>query len=125
MSLLVRTVNVTTTGGDGSASGTGATAVPKGCELLAIYLNYHASAPGTTDVTVTAAGDPADQTVDVVSNNATDRWEYPRVQVRTNAGALVTGAYDKFVIHNGILTIALAQADALTNALVATCLFRT
>ena len=107
---------VTTTGSAGSATGNVIIALPM-CELVAVYLDFHASAPATTDTTITApGGDPADVTVLTVSNSATDAWKYPKVQDHDNTGAAITGAYSDPVIPQNLL-VALAQCDALTAAL--------
>jgi len=83
--------------------------------LLDVFLNYHASAPATTDVTIS---DPIFGNLLVKSNNATDVWLAPRKQTCDPAAA-DTGLYD-FIPINSELTIAIAQADALTDCLVAT-----
>jgi hypothetical protein len=45
------TIKITTTGSAGSAAGS-AESVPIQGFLLDVYLDYHASSPGTTDLTV-------------------------------------------------------------------------
>ena len=107
---------VSTSGSAGSATGSGIIALPP-AELLKVYLDYNASAPGTTDVTLTAAGDPASEVVLTRSNSATDGYFYPRRQKDDNAAAAITGDYDKFIIH-GHLLIEVAQADALTDCVI-------
>lgn len=124
MAVEKRTIEVTTTGSAGSAAGTGAVAVPAGAEVLALHIDYHASAPATTDVTLSAVGEPDSQTIETITSSVTDGWHYPRQQVRDSAGALVAGAYDRFIAHAGILTVAVAQCDALTDAVVATIYLR-
>lgn len=116
------TLKVSTTGSAGSAAGSAALAVPLS-ELVAIYADYHASAPSTTDLTITSPGNPAAQTVLTLTNNKTDGWYYPRQQKCDNAGNLITGDYDKFVL-NGNLLASLAQCDALTDAVTLTIYVR-
>ena len=123
MSIEKHTLTISTTGSAGSASGSGILSLPL-CELVAIHLDYHADAPATTDVTVTATGDPASVTLLTRTSSVTDGWFYPGVNVHDNTAAAVTGAYAPPVIHNGALTIAVAQADALTGCVVATVLVR-
>mgnify|MGYP001558893609 CR=1 FL=1 len=122
MTIEVHKISVTTTGVAGSASGSAIKAVPKG-KVKAIYLDYHASAPATTDVTVKAEADstgiPGDLTLLTRSNSATDGWFYPKVQKHDNAGAAITGDYDDPVVHGGILSVTVAQADALTDCVTA------
>ena len=115
-------IKVSTTGVAGSASGTTVLALPL-CELVAIYLDFHASAPATTDTTISSPGNPAALTLLTVSNSATDAWKYPSVNLHDNTGAAITGAYAPPIIH-GNLSVALAQCDALTDALVATVYVR-
>ena len=93
------------------------------CELIAIHLNYNASAPATTDVTVKSPGNPAEVTHLTVTNNATDGWYHPKTQDHDNVGAAITGSYSHPLIHNN-LTIDVAQADALTDCLEATIYVR-
>mgnify|MGYP001605581358 CR=1 FL=1 len=123
MAVEKHTLKISTTGSAGVASGSGILSLPL-CELLAIYLDYHASAPATTDVTVKSVGDPATVTLLTRSNSATDGWFYPTVNVHDNAAAAVTGAQAPPVVHAGALSIDVAQADALTDCLVATVYIR-
>ncbi len=113
----IHTVSITTAGGDGAAVGSGTT-IPINGFLLDVFLNYHASAPATTDVTIS---DPTFGNLVVKSNNATDIWIAPRKQ-SVDTAAADTGIYELIPL-NGPLTIALAQCNALTAALVATVRF--
>jgi hypothetical protein len=54
----------------------------------------------------------------VKSNNATDIWLAPRKQT-CDVAAADTGLYD-LVPLNGPLTVSVAQADAITDCLIAT-----
>ncbi len=112
--IAIETISITTTGSAGSAVGSGTT-VPINGFLLDVYLNYHASCPATADVTIS---DAIFGNIVVKSNSATDAWLAPR-KATCDAAAADTGSYDLIPI-NGSLTIAVAQADALTNCLVAT-----
>ena len=116
-------LKISTTGGAGVATGSGILSLPL-CELLAIYLNYHASAPATTDVTAKSVGDPATVTLLTRSNSATDAWLYPTVNVHDNVGVAVTGAQAPPVIHAGALSIDVAQCDALTDCVTVTAYVR-
>lgn len=109
-------VKVSTTGSAGSASGSAVLALPL-CELVAVYLDYHASAPATTDVTITSPGNPAAVTILTRSNSATDGWFYPSINLHDNTAAAVTGAYAAPPIH-GNLSVSVAQADALTDCVI-------
>ena len=106
-------VSITTAGSAGSAVGSGST-IPMNGYLLDVYLDYNAACPATADVTIS---DPVFGNIVVQSNNATDIWLAPRKDT-VDAAAAATGLYDLIPL-NGVLTIAVAQADALTDCLVA------
>jgi hypothetical protein len=108
------TIKITTTGGAGAATGS-VTTIPIHGFLLDIFLDYHASAPATTDVTVS---EETFGNIVVKSNNATDCWLAPRKQT-CDVAAADSGSYDLIPIK-GPITIAVAQADALTDCLTAT-----
>jgi len=116
-------LKVSTTGSAGSASGSGSLALPLS-ELVAVHLNFHSSAPSTTDTTIKATGNPLELTILTLTNVNTDAWYYPKVQDDDDVGAAITGAYSDPVIHNKILNIDLAQCDSLTDAVVATIYVR-
>ena len=107
-------VSITTVGSAGSATGSGTTVPIKGF-LLDVYLDYHASAPATTDVTIS---DPVFGNLLVKSDNNADCKLAPREPL-CDAAAAATGLYDLIPI-NSALTVTVAQADALTNCVVAT-----
>ena len=107
-----------TTGADASATGSLVTALPY-CELLAVYMNFHADAPASTDTTLSSPGDPVSVTLLTVTNSATDAWFYPTHQLDDASASAITGAYIPAIIHGNLLT-ELAGCDALTDALVMT-----
>lgn len=117
------TIKVSTTGSSGSATGSLVTALPY-CELLATRLDFHASAPGTTDTTLSSPGGPVSVTLLTVTNSATDAWFYPTHQLDDSSGSAITGAYIPAVIHGNLL-VELAGCDALTDALTMTIFVRT
>tara|TARA_R110000744_G_scaffold49799_1_gene108027 strand:+ start:170 stop:541 length:372 start_codon:yes stop_codon:yes gene_type:complete len=116
-------IKVSTTGSDASATGSLVTALPY-CELLAVYMNFHASAPASTDTTLSSPGDPVSVTLLTVTNSATDAWLYPTHQLDDASASAITGAYIPAIIHGNLLT-ELAGSDALTDALVMTIFVRT
>ena len=118
MAIEKHTVKVSTTGSDASATGSLVTALPY-CELLAVYMNFHADAPASTDTTLSSPGDPVAVTLLTVTNSATDAWYYPSIQLDDNSASAITGAYVPAIIHGNLLT-ELAGSDALTDALVMT-----
>ena len=115
-------IKVSTTGSDASATGSLVTALPY-CELLAVRMDFHASAPGTTDTPLSSPGGPVAVTLLTVSNSVTDAWYYPTHQLDDSSGSAITGAYIPAVIHGNLLT-ELAGSDALTDALVMTIFVR-
>ncbi|MFZ0534782.1 MAG: hypothetical protein WAM09_16545 [Anaerolineales bacterium] len=112
--IAIQTIKITTTGGAGVAVGSENTTLIKGF-LLDVFLNYDAGAPATTDVTIS---DPVFGDLVVKSDNNTDIWIAPRKQT-VGVDSADTGLYDLIPIHS-YLTISVAQADALTDCLVAT-----
>jgi hypothetical protein len=119
-------IPVTTTGANGSALGSTTVSIqPHSGVLHAVYLDYHADAPGaTTDVTISQASGPALALL-TVSDNVTDGWYLPR---RGTCGVTGTAlSYgDGYTVNEpqpvtGGLTVAVAQSNALTNCVVAWC----
>jgi len=116
-------IKVSTTGSDASATGSLVTALPYS-ELLAVYMNFHADAPASTDTTLSSPGDPVSVTILTVTNSATDAWFYPTHQLDDASASAITGAYIPAIIHGNLLT-ELAGSDALTDALTMTIFVRT
>lgn len=112
--IAIEQVTITTTGGAGVSAGSGTT-IPIQGFLLDVFLDYHADAPATTDVTIS---DATFGNLVVKSDNATDVWLAPRKQTCDPAAA-DTGMYDLIPLK-GPLTISVAQCDDLTAALLAT-----
>ena len=115
-------IPVSTAGTAGTATGAASVAVPL-CELVALYIDYHASAPATTDVTISAPGNPAAQTPLTVSNSATDGWYYPRRIADGLTGAALS-THAPYVVHGGVLAVSVAQSDALTDCVTVTAFLR-
>lgn len=116
MEIVTERVAVTTTGSAGSASGNASSAVCHGL-LLDVYLEFHASAPNTTDVTITHEN-PTRGNLLAVSNVNTSALFAPRVKPVDNANVAITNAHDKFPLM-GNVKISVAQCNALTDAVVA------
>jgi len=116
--LETRKIKVTGAGSAGSATGSAVETVPP-CYFIGVYVDF-TSAPSTTDTTIKALAnsDVGEQTIVVLTNNNTDGWQYPRRQVEDNAGAAVTGAYDKFFVP-GAVEVSIAQGDAVTDEVIA------
>lgn len=110
--------SITTTGSAGSATGTGSTDVLHGF-LLDVYVDYDASAPGTTTVAI-AYDEPDLGSVLSVGAGNTDARYAPRQTAHTTAGAVTDpDGYDRLPL-NGKLAITVAASNALTDAVVVT-----
>jgi hypothetical protein len=107
-------IAVTTAGEAGSAIGSGSSAAFYG-ELLDVNVDYHASAPSTTDVVLTSGND----TILTLTDNKTDALKRPMVQGHDGVGSAIAGAYGRIWL-NGPVVVTLAGCDALTNAVVVT-----
>jgi len=104
-------IKVTTTGGAGSATGSSSSKVLKGL-LWDVYVDYHASAPATTDLTISFADRGGN--ILVLTDINTDGLYAPRMNTHNNAG-VSQGANDCFLLE-GIVTVSLAGCNALTDA---------
>lgn len=114
--ILSKRAKITTTGVAGSATGTAQIFELNG-ELIDIYVNYHASAPATTVLTITQS-DPMEGNILVTPASKTDKLFAPRKQACDGTGSLVAW-YEKFIL-NGTMTIVVTLADALTNCVEVT-----
>ncbi|MBU0495043.1 MAG: hypothetical protein KKA73_14210 [Chloroflexi bacterium] len=101
------TVSATTSGADGSATGSGSSTASVRGHIYAVYLDYPATMTTTTDVTLYASASPT-ITVLTRSNSATDGWFYPAVQQTTSAGA-GAGTYDRCPAY-GTIALAIDQS---------------
>ena len=111
-------LSVTTTGGAGVATGSTTSTVPVIGLIHAVYLDFHASAPATTDTTIATKTSPS-QTILTVSNSATDAFIYPRAGAVNSSNSAITNSFVEFAVQDTV-TVSLAQCDALTGAVVAT-----
>ncbi len=109
------TLPVVTVGADGEAVGSASLDRANGM-LLGIYFDYHASAPATTDVTVTMNRPPL--TLLTIANAVTDGYKAVRVLAVGVDGADIAGQYELFPV-DGKLTISVAQSNALSPAVTA------
>ena len=108
------TVVVTTTGSDGSATGSAKTDSTVSGEILAIHLDFSAGQAATADTTIATAHAPV-RTILVTTDTATDGWYQPRAVAHDATGAAVTydGANELYtcIPVNDQITISVAQAD--------------
>lgn len=97
-----------------ATTGVGSTTLSQPLEgkLLAVGLNYHASADAGTDVVVSVT-DPAGpvHTLLTVSNNKTDGWYYPRAAATTSALVAITNSHVE-IPFAGYLSVAVADGGA-------------
>jgi hypothetical protein len=123
-------IKVTTTGSAGSATGAANSDFAIIGRILAIRLDYHASTPATADVTITERKGTTDfQTIMVETSSTTDIVRYPRKAVEDNAEAGVEYAsgfpiYEPYCVA-GKIRVAVAQGDALTDAVVVEIIYET
>ena len=82
------TITATVTGSDGSAAGTAYTREPVNGVLIGLYVDY-VTQPATADVTIATVNAPV-RTLLTLTDNATDGWYYPRVQVHGVTGTALT-----------------------------------
>lgn len=111
-------VTVNTTGSAGAATGSGST-LPINGKVLAVKVDYHASAPATTKVDVDENGGMARKVLNKAASN-TDATHYPRLQMQDTSGTPVAGIYEPIALAGRKLNIAVTASDQLTAAVVVT-----
>ena len=122
MAFTTRTVKLTTSGGAGVSAASAQVGVPAGV-LVGVQVNYHGSAPATTDVTITHVADGVSKTVLTLTNNNTDKGMLsPLEQAVDNAGAALAGQYVNPGVF-GRFQVDVAQCNDLTDAVKVTFLF--
>ena len=121
-------IAVTTTGSAGSATGAANSTNTISGRILKVRLDFHASAPASTDVTITERIGSTDwETIHTESNSGTDVTRYPRRAVDDAAENTVTydgtnEIYEPFVV-DGYVRVAVAQSNALTDCVVVTVVY--
>ena len=115
MGIGTETIKVTTTGNAASATGSSTTGRALVGWIEDVYIDYNASAPDTTDVTISFASRGG--SILVVSNNKTDGRYSVRDTPYFSDGSAMTDAIAKICI-NDMLTVSVAGCDALTDAVV-------
>jgi hypothetical protein len=113
MELQVFSVAITTVGAGGNATGSGEVKIPIVGHIEWVYLDYHASAPATTHVTISYPATPPGGNVLAVIDTATDVLLFPRAKCVDNANAAITNSFTKFPVA-GHLSVAVINSDALT-----------
>ena len=116
-----QTVSITTTGSAGSATGTVDVSYPRGGVLLGVDINFHASAPNTTDVTIADVINSArSRTLVFLENANTDVYVPVGEEIKTSLNA-ATGVY-RSPAFGPLLRVSVAGCDALTDAVVVSLL---
>jgi hypothetical protein len=114
-------INVTTTGDPGEATGSTSLGHDLGrLFLVGVHLDFHASVPATTDVTISESGGFG-QTLLTLTNVNAGGWYYPRVEIHGPDGAAL-GLYDLVMVEGDIL-VEVAGCNALADAVAVTLQF--
>jgi len=109
-------LRVTTTGEDGSAVGSARSEGTFSGIIKKVHVDYHASAPATTDLTLKSEHDPATVLVVNKADSVTDATYYPVIQCTAPDGTAVTGVYAPPVVAGDYLTASVAGCNALAPA---------
>ncbi len=116
---MIRTekVAVTTTGNDGAATGTGYSSRALNGELQAIYVDWGATAPASSDIDVVVESDDNHPQVTLYDkdDSSTDAWVYPAVQRTSTAGAGIDAQYQAIPVA-GRVKVSVAGCNALSPA---------
>lgn len=118
-------IEVTTTGSAGSATGTGYSPRAYNGEVLAMRVDWNASAPATSDIDIVSESDDDSPEITLYDkdNANTDLWVYPKVQSTDTAGAAITAEYQHIAI-DGRIKVTLGGCDALDPAVTVTVYIR-
>jgi hypothetical protein len=108
---MLKTLEIAAVGAPGSASGSAEFGLYLPAKLEAVEVDYAATAPATTDLTISCEG----RTILTLSNSASDRVVYPRVPVQDMTGADIAGPFVLPTLR-GRVTVTLAQSNALSPA---------
>lgn len=114
-------LGVTTTGVAGSATGSGSFARRVRGKLKNLSLNFHASAPATTDVTVSYVDHNGVTHVLLQADDGNTDLPLPSIKRDTHddAGAAISALYDDVEFQDWTtIDVAVAGSDALTDAVV-------
>lgn len=110
-------ITVTTVGSDGSATGDSTSEILLNGYLLGFRVDYHASAPATTDTTITSvlpSGYPADTLLTLTDVN-TDIPYRPVLRADYIPANTASGTFSKMPLTNHKINVAVAGANALTD----------
>lgn len=114
----IHRIPVSTTGAAGSATGSKRSALLVYGRITAIRVDYAASAPATTTVTVKELGAMGRTLLDVPAGN-TDGVFYPSAQLQGITGTGI-GEYVPFVVAGEALEVTVGASNQLTDAVIVT-----
>lgn len=115
---MLEVIQVTTTGSAGSASGNTVDGFLVHGYLMGVKVAYHASAPATTDVTITENNGLGRTILTLTDNNTTTVYNPQNLVNKTDGTS--AAVYWPFYLDGVNLKVAVAGCDALTNAVVVT-----
>jgi hypothetical protein len=114
-------ISVTTTGSAGSATGTGqADAIFRG-KLLGFRVKYHASAPATTDTTITStlpSGYVAHPLLTLTNINTDIPYRPVMSSVYDSSNTEATDFFAPIPLTGHNITVSVAGSDALADAVI-------
>jgi hypothetical protein len=108
-------------GGSGAATKTAYSDQKANGRIVAVYLDYQDSPPGTTDVTLAPKNFPGTPIL-YKADYATDAWFYPVVQAVKNTDATTFTGIAKEIAVNDYLALTIAQANN-GDGVIATVLY--
>lgn len=104
---------VTTTGSAGSATGSATSGAINGV-IYDLYVKYNASAPGTTDVTISEATGAARNLLTLT--NANTSGSFPPYAAVVNSSGTAQSSYIGRAFAGRAVTVSVTGCDALTAA---------
>jgi len=122
MSYTTVQLKATTVGGAGAAVGS----VRKGispAKLIGIQITYHGSAPGTTDIVLKNVLNGVESTLVTKNNNAVNIPLQAFVNKPINSTAAQVNTHVEPPV-SGELLLEVAESDALTDAVIVTCILK-
>lgn len=103
-------------GGAGVATNNATSSLLVSGRVAAIHIKGNGSPPATTDITIATAGTHAPAiTLLAITDYAADAWYFPRIQVHSVAGALLTmdgvRVLTDLIPVNDLIKVTIAQAN--------------
>lgn len=123
MSYTTVQLKATTVGGAGAAVGSARKGISP-TKLVGIQINYHGSAPGTTDIVLKNVLGGVESTLLTKANNATDIPLQALTNNPIDNTASAVADADVSPPVSGELLLEVDECDALTDAVVVTCILK-